>query len=176
MTSVNLNTNIFRPGTSTSAGPSNVQILLMTSNSAAVTLLWNGTNDTGTVVTPGEYTIEVHWDNGQGSASDIKREILVMAEIGPTGMVVARPNQLLINKGVSTTIFDGSSVTNAVSLKVNIYTILGELVTVIASPSTPMTSWNATGIASGIYIASAEVLDGNGGVIHQQFVKVLVIH
>jgi flagellar hook assembly protein FlgD len=143
----------------------------------AVTLSWNGTNDLGTMVTPGQYEIEVHWTDGQGSASNIAREILVAPGSGAEGMVVARPNQLLASKGVSTTTFDGSGVTNSASLKVCIYTVSGELVKIITSPlGIPMVSWNAAGIASGIYVSLVEVFDGNDDMIHQQFVKVLVMH
>jgi len=176
MTSMNLSANVFRPGISTAAGSPNVQILVMTSSSATVTLLWNGMNDTGMMVTPGQYAIEVHWTNGQGGVSDIKREILVMAGSGTEGVVVARPNELLINKGISTTIFDGSKVANSTSLQVKVFTVTGELAAVLVSSSgTPMISWNATGMASGIYVASVQVFDGNENMVHQQFVKVLVL-
>jgi flagellar hook assembly protein FlgD len=175
MTNVSLSTNTFQPGIPvTSSQLNSVQILVMTSSSTAVTLSWNGTNDTGSVVTPGRYEIEVHWDNGQGGELNITRAILVLAGTGSGGMVVARPNVLA--KGITETTFDGSSVPNAMSLKVNLYTISGQLVTVVGPSGTATALWSATGVASGIYIASVEVMDGNGSVIHQQRLKLLVIH
>ena len=41
---------------------------------------------------------------------------------------------------------------------------------------TAMATWNASGRASGIYIAQVEALNANGGVIKQQSLKVLVLH
>jgi hypothetical protein len=176
MTSMNLSTNVFRPGSSPALGASNVQILVMASSSATVTLLWNGASDAGTMVTPGQYSIEVHWTNGQGSVADIKRQILVMAGSDEVGMVVARPNELMMNKGINTTTFDGSKVANAVSLKVKVFTVTGELVAALSSPpGIPMISWNATGLASGIYISSVQAFDGSDNMVHQQFVKVLMM-
>jgi hypothetical protein len=176
MTNVNLSTNVLRPSLAVSAKPSSeVQILVMTSGSA-VTLSWDGTGDSGTVVTPGQYEIEVHWTNGQGAVEDIVREMMVMAG-SESGSVVARPNELFTANGITTTLLDGSSVAGAASIKAGIYTVSGELVTVKTSPAgTPMVSWNGTGMASGIYIASTQVFDGNGNMIHQQFVKVLIRH
>jgi len=177
MTSVDLSTNILHPSTSTLLGQLNsVQILVMTSSSTAVTLSWNGTNDLGSVVTPGQYEIEVHWDGGQGGLLDITRDILVTAGSG-SGAVIARPNLLAVNKGITTTTFDGSSIPNAASLKVTLYTVAGQLVTVVSGSSgTALAAWNASGVASGIYIATVEVVDMNGNIIRQQRLKVLVIH
>jgi hypothetical protein len=103
--------------------------------------------------------------------------VLVTAGEGISGAVVARPNLLKPKQGVPIATFDGTGIANAFTLTVNIYTITGELVKAITGPSgTAMASWNATRIASGIYIASVEVQDGNGGVIKQQLMRILVLH
>jgi uncharacterized repeat protein (TIGR01451 family) len=53
MSNVNLSSTVIQPG-STSATASNLQIIVVNSGSP-VTLTWDGTNNTGTVVTPGTY-------------------------------------------------------------------------------------------------------------------------
>ncbi len=176
MTNVNLSSNVLSPGVSKFSGKVGVvQILVMTSGSP-VTLSWDGTSDAGNVVTPGVYVIEVHWNNGQGSLLDITRDILVAPDAG-SGAVVARPNELISDKGTMTTIFDGAAVANASSLKVEIHTLTGQLVSVVSNlPGTLTAPWNASGSASGIYIAVVSVLDGQGNTIHQQRLKVLVVH
>jgi flagellar hook assembly protein FlgD len=155
---------------------SQIQISILTSGSA-VTLSWDGMGDSGTIVTPGQYSIEVHWTNGQGAVADTIRQIMVMPSGGGRGMVVARPNELMVDKGIHQTTFDGTSITNSASLKANIYTVAGESITSVASPSgPPVVSWDASGMASGIYVVSTQVFDANGNMIHQQFLKVLVRH
>jgi hypothetical protein len=176
MTNVNLSSNVLNPGVSKFSGETGiVQILVMTSGSP-ITLEWDGTSDSGKIVTPGVYVIEVHWNNGQGSLLDITRDILVASDTG-SGAVVARPNELISNKGTMTTTFDGTAVANAASLKVEIHTLTGQLIAVVSnSPGTVTAPWNASGAASGIYIAVVSVLDAQGNTIHQQRLKVLVIH
>lgn len=77
-----------------------------------------------------------------------------------------------------TTVFNGTSITNAWTLSVKIYTIAGQLVptTISQIPRTAIAQWTATGIASGIYLASVEVQNANGSVIENQTLKILVLH
>jgi len=175
MTNVSLNSNVIKPGSSSPGEPSTVQILALTS-SAPVTVVWDGTADAGGWVTPGEYQVEVHWNNGNGGTTDITRTVLVLSNSGITGNVVARPNVLNTVNGFTTT-FDASGVQNAYSIKVNIYTIAGELVQSLTSASgTPIQPWSPVGLASGIYLANVEVHNASGGVVNRQFVKVLYLH
>ncbi len=175
MTNVTLGSNVIKPGSVSPGEPSTVQILAQTS-SAPVTVVWDGTADGGGWVTPGEYQVEVHWNNGSGSTTDITRSVLVLSNNGITGNVVARPNVLNTVNGFTTT-FDASGVQNASSIKVNIYTIAGELVQNMTSASgMPVQPWSPVGLASGIYLANVEVHNANGGVVNRQFVKVLLLH
>jgi hypothetical protein len=76
-----------------------------------------------------------------------------------------------------TAVFTGAGIANAWILNVKIYTIAGELITSqTGSPGAATVSWNAGGMASGIYIAVATVQDVNGGVLTHQLLKVLVLH
>ncbi len=174
MTNVNLSSKVIQPG-STIATAANLQIIVVNSGSP-VTLMWDGTNNLGTVVTSGTYSIQLNWDNGQGSTTDISRTILVTGGGGASGTVVAEPNVLEPSQTLTTT-FNGIGVINASTVNVKIYTIAGQLVASIQGlTGAQMAQWTATNIASGIYFAAVEVLDANGGVIEHQTLKILVLH
>jgi uncharacterized repeat protein (TIGR01451 family) len=175
MTNVNLSSKVIQPG-STVATAANLQIIVLNSGNP-VTLMWDGTNNLGTVVTPGTYSIQLNWDNGQGSTTDISRTVLVTGGGGGvSGVVVAEPNVLEPSQTLTTT-FNGMGITNASTVNVKIYTIAGQLVASIQGISGTQTAqWTATNIASGIYFAAVEVLDANGGVIEHQTLKLLVLH
>jgi uncharacterized repeat protein (TIGR01451 family) len=174
MTNVNLSANVFNPGVGTNGNGTNLKILITTSGTP-VTLTWDGTNNSATNVTPGTYTIELHWDNGEGQTTNITRSVVVMGG-GASGTVIAEPNVLEPSQTMTTT-FNGAGITNASTLNIKIYTIAGQLVTTTTGGAgTASAAWDATGIASGIYIASVQVLDANGGVIKQQLLKILVLH
>jgi flagellar hook assembly protein FlgD len=174
MSNVNLSSTVIQPG-STSATASNLQIIVVNSGSP-VTLTWDGTNNTGTVVTPGTYSIQLNWDDGQGQTTDISRTVLVTGGGGVTGTVVAEPNVLEPGQTLTTT-FNGMGITNAYTVNAKIYTIAGQLVaSVQGTPGMQSTQWSATGIASGLYFAVVEVQDANGGVIEHQTLKLLILH
>jgi flagellar hook assembly protein FlgD len=178
MTNVKLSSNAFRPSltapASVIAGSPNYAAIYIQTSGTPVTLIWDGTDNSSSVVTPGEYTIQVHWNDGSGQTTDISRQILVMAGGLFSGVVQARPNVLSPATTLSTT-FDCSNVANATGMKIKIYTITGELIQAINSSSTTQ-GWTATGLASGIYIVNVEVDNASGGVINQQRLKLLVIH
>lgn len=174
MTNVNLSANVMNLGSTNSGAATLLQILVNTSGTP-VTLTWDGTNNTGTNVTPGTYTIQIHWDNGEGQTTDITRSVVVVSG-GANGTVLAEPNVLESGSTLTTT-FNGSGITNAWMLNVKIYTIAGELVRFIPGmPGNTSTQWTATGMASGIYIAAVQVQNANGGVIENQLLKILVLH
>jgi uncharacterized repeat protein (TIGR01451 family) len=175
MTNVILSSNVIRPGPGDSGSPGSLTITVGTSGTP-VTLTWDGTNNSSTIVTPGSYTIQVHWDNGQNDTGDISRTVLVAPTGGLYGTVVAEPN-VLEPRATLTTTFNGTGVTNAWTLNVRIYTIAGQLVESIHGVSgTATAQWTASGIASGIYIAAVEVQNANGGVIERQTLRLLVLH
>jgi flagellar hook assembly protein FlgD len=178
MTNVSLSSTVLKPSlsapTSVSSGSINYVKIMVEDSASPVTLIWDGTTDSGSFVSPGEYQVQIHWTDGNGSTSDVTRTIMVLPSTGVSGIAVARPNVLNPAKGMVTT-FDASAVSNASSLKVKIYTTAGELVRIITSSST-QTPWDASGVASGIYIANVEIDDPSGGMINRQFLKVLVLH
>lgn len=184
MTNVTLSTNVIKPGISniSSAAASisgteiNVAQIYIQTSGTPVTLSWDATSNQGNVVSPGVYTIEVHWDDGSGQTSDISRELIVLPGYGISGNAVARPNVLNSANGMTTT-FDARGVQNAYSIRVQVYTLAGQLIQTLTSPSgDPEVPWNAGGMASGIYIAVVEVDNTDGGVVNRQRLKVLLIH
>jgi uncharacterized repeat protein (TIGR01451 family) len=175
MTNVSLSSAAFSPGLVTSANSGSLTITVDTSGTP-VTLTWDGTNNSATVVTPGSYTIQIHWDNGQSYTTDISRTVLVVPTGGSSGTVVAEPNVLEPSATLTTT-FNGTGVTNAWMVNVNIYTIAGQRVTSISgTPGSATAQWTASGIASGLYFAAVEVENASGGVIERQTLKLLVLH
>jgi len=173
MTNVNLSSSVMTLGSTTSGNASLLQIVVDTTGTP-VTLTWDGTNNSATDVTPGTYTIQLHWDNGQGGTTNITRSVIVVGG-GASGTVIAEPN--VLTTGQTLTTFNGTGITNAWTLNAKVYTIAGELVKSIpGTPGTAMAQWNAAGIASGVYVAVVQVQDSNGGVLENQLLKVLVLH
>jgi hypothetical protein len=69
MTNVFLSDSLIRPSLSPQPGsPYRTQITLVNSGTS-VTMMWDGTGDTGAFVTPDHCQMEVHWDDGQGRGS-----------------------------------------------------------------------------------------------------------
>jgi len=175
MMNVNLSSNVITPGSVINGSKADLQIIIVTTGNP-VTLTWDGTNNLATVVTPGTYSIQLHWDDGQGQIADISRSVLVISGGGVSGTVLAEPNVLEPAQTMTTT-FNGTGIMNAWVLNVKIYTIAGQIVALISgTQGTATASWTATGIASGLYLASVEVSDLNGGVMKHQTLKLLVMH
>jgi uncharacterized repeat protein (TIGR01451 family) len=175
MMGVDLSAAVIKPGTAaTGTVPSQERVIIQTSGTP-VTLLWDGTNDAGTYVTSGNYQIEVHWNDGAGQTTDITKQMMVMAGSGTTGLVIARPNVLNAAHGMTTT-FDATAVSGAYAIKTSVYALSGELVEVLQSaPGTLTVDWDATGKASGLYIAVVEVQTPQGGTVSVQRMKVLIL-
>jgi len=173
MMNVSLSSNVMNLGSNPGAGASLLRIAVNTTDTP-VTLTWDGTNNSATDVTRGTYTLQIHWDDGQGQTADISRTVIVTGG-GGSGTVIAEPNALATGQTLTT--FNGTGIANAWTLNAKIYNIAGELVKPITgSPGTATAQWNAAGMASGIYIAAVQVQDSNGGVLENQLLKVLVLH
>jgi hypothetical protein len=90
------------------------------------------------------------------------------------GVVTAWPNILTRNNNVMIFHTDSSQ---AQTIKISLYTVAGELVQVVSGDTgANPPQWDATGKASGVYIAVAESRDANGKLLGRQTFKVEVIH
>ena len=173
MTDVQLSSSVIQPGVVSPNSTSSAQIVIQTS-SGGVTLSWDGTNDAGAIVTDGSYVIGVHWNNGNGQIQDLTREITVTGG-GHLDQVVAAPNVLT---GTNTTVAFSTQSASAYTLRVRVYTVAGELVaTVLGGSGTNQVAWDASGKASGLYLAVAEMTNPQTGtVIGRQILKISVVH
>ena len=174
MSGIALSSTVLSPGSGAGA-PTTLQILIQGS-SLPVTLSWDGTNDTGTLVTAGRYLLSVHWDNGEGVVGDISRGLQVLDGAGRNnGGISALPNILAVSAGQTRVAFrDGSNPGS--TLRVNLYAASGELVSVVdGPPDGGQAFWDASGAASGLYLAAVDRLADNGGVSHREILKIVVL-
>ena len=172
--SMELSTGVIKPGYSSSNGtPSQVSVIL----SSGTTVVWDGKSDSGTYVQSGQYFIEVHTVDGQGGQATVVREISVQDANAHNGIqrVEAMPNVLNSTNGYATTLM--SNTTMVLTLKARIYTTAGELMAVVdGNAGTGWVKWDASGVASGLYIAVVEERDAQGGLVSRQIQKIAVIH
>jgi uncharacterized repeat protein (TIGR01451 family) len=177
MTNVSLSSTVLNPGTPGGSGsPDQIQILIQTPASS-VTLSWDGTDDNGGYVTSGDYLLSVSWSNGQGATSTISRSVVVTGGVRPEGdAVFAEPNILRASAGQDRVTFMGPSGVG-LTLRVKIYTVAGELAASLqGSADTGRASWDASGIASGLYLAVVEKWGASGGLSGRQIFKITVLH
>jgi uncharacterized repeat protein (TIGR01451 family) len=169
--SVQLSATVIQPGSPGAGTPTDLTISL----SNGTTVVWDGTSDNGTYVQSGEYLVEVHTTDGSGGEETVVKQVTVddrNTTMG-AGTVTAWPNVL---KGESlTTTFDSNS-SLSLTLNVSVYTVAGELVTKIAGQAgINQAVWNASGLASGVYLAVVDLVNSNGNSMGRQILKVAVI-
>jgi len=175
MTNVVLSTDVLQP-MSLDAG-SHAQLLVEVQTSGApVTLIWDGTGDSGRVVQPGHYQIQLHWDDGLGSRSEFTKGLLVLSRGDSlTGKVTARPNILSPFYGLTQTTFQVPSGQN-LTLKIRIFSLAGEKVASFeGSSGSDQAVWKIEGLASGIYIAVVDLMNHEGKRLDRQTLKVVVV-
>ena len=167
---VQLSSNVIRTSNAPNAQNSQVNVIL----SSGTTVAWDGRGDSGVFVQNGQYYVEVHSADGHGGDTTVTEKVSVQG--ADDGMqVVAQPNVLDASKGITDTTFTvngGLSLT----LGVKLYTVAGERVAVLEGPAgQDSVNWNASGLASGVYLAVVEAKDAQGGLALRQIVKVLII-
>jgi hypothetical protein len=146
--------------------------------SNGTTVVWDGTNENGSYVQNGQYFIEINATNGNAGETTITKEVTVSSRLTTTGLgtVTAWPNLINGTNGSWVTQFHSNSAM-ALTLKVSIYTVAGELIKVVEGPDgTNEANWDASGMASGVYIALVELSNPNGGFMGRQTLRLVVIH
>ena len=170
---VNLSSETFSPSYQAGAGST-----LTVTLSNGTTMVWDGRNDSGQIVPSGQYFLEVQSNDGQGGSSTVTKQVTVFHHglnlEGTPVVVYPNPDSQRVN---GTAIqFAGSP---GLSLKVNIYTIAGELVQegITGAQGSGTATWDFAGktIASGLYLADIEITDSQGG-FQRQVTKIVIVH
>jgi hypothetical protein len=126
----------------------------------------------------GQYFVEVHTLDGTGGETTVTKQVSVenRNSASGAGVVTAGPNVLKASAGSMVTTFRTNS-SLSLTLRVSLYSVAGELLKVLpGNPGTGSVSFDASGLASGTYLAMVQVLDGKGGILSRQTVKIAVIH
>jgi len=175
MTGVDLSTGVIEPGIAAPTDPAQLEVVLQTTV-GPVTLVWDGKNDKGEVVMGGHYQLEVKWDNGKGSVTEITKGVLVVGGRVPQGTAVAKPNVLTIANGTRVSVIEVNSA-QGLTVRGRVYTVAGELVaTLVNDPASPWkTAWDGGTVASGLYLAVVEGVNAQGGLALRQVVKIMVV-
>jgi hypothetical protein len=177
-TQVQLSGTTFEPTSGTPVGDIPTQLKITLNNGTSV--WWNGQTDSGTVVTSGQYFIEVHEQDGQGGETVITEKVTVLSENATAGMgnITAGPN--FVNRGTVTgyTVTFKSDSSQVLTLVYRVYDMAGELVQTATSGQAGANAavWDASGVASGMYIAVVDALNAQGGLVGRQRLKIVVIH
>ena len=140
-----------------------------------VTVVWNGTDDSGAVVTDGTYEVSVHWQDGKGGDQVITKDVVVENRPGNLGVgtVYVGPNVVQPGKqSVTVGIQNPGMVFN---LATSVYDTAGELVRVPVISSGPnLTNLDVSKLADGLYLVVVNLTDGNGHFFQKQIVKLVV--
>jgi uncharacterized repeat protein (TIGR01451 family) len=173
--SVQFSTQTIEPGSNLGTGsPSQLTITL----SDGTKLVWDGTGDSGSYVTSGQYVVEVHTADGQGGQTTFSKSVGVLdgRTTNGVGVITAWPNVLSANSGSMATTFHTDS-TMAETLELSVYTLAGELLgTQSGQAGQGTVPFDGTKLASGTYLAVIKVHNANGGVIATQILHIAVIH
>jgi hypothetical protein len=166
-----LSTNVIQPGGGAGA-PSQVSIIL----SNGTTVVWDGKSDSGTFVQNGQYLIEVHTADGKGGEATVNQSISVLNVARDLShSILCLPNLLDTSNNWSASFQDNAD--PGTTLTARLYTLAGELIREIpGGVGTAQLSWDAQGLASGVYLAVVEARGADGGLVNRQILKVAVIH
>jgi len=172
--SILLSSNTIQPGSS--GTPNQIVTIQVTLSDSLFNVVWDGTSDTGSLVTNGRYLVEANWINPQGGGTQTITRSVSVTSTGADpvgGQVYAQPN-VLTGGQTSTLLKVDSSL--SLGLTARIYTVVGELVTVLeGQPGSNQVSWNTAGLASGLYVASVE-LRSSAGLVAKQVTHILIKH
>ncbi|HVZ81492.1 MAG TPA: hypothetical protein VHE12_11955, partial [bacterium] len=173
-TGVSVSSNSFSPSYQ---GGVNATLTVTLAN--GTTMVWDGRNDAGRIVSSGQYFIVVRSNDGQGGDSTVSKEITLFhhgTDLAPGGVAVyPNPNHLATDGWVLK--FDATA-TPGLTLSVRLYTLAGERVdSAQGAAGTSYLAWDLSGkpLASGMYLAHVEMTDAMGAT-QQTIKKVLLLH
>jgi uncharacterized repeat protein (TIGR01451 family) len=167
---VQLSTGMIAPRVGTPVPGGNNSVTIQFNGTSVV---WDGTGDAGAIVTNGTYQIEVYWTGGNGGQDVVSKSVVVQRGANLSMNVTAAPSLL---KGVTTTMVKVNA-NMALTLTVSLYDTAGELVKapVTGAVGSNQAALDASGLASGLYLAVVNLADINGNFIQQQTTKIVVL-
>ena len=171
LTDIKLSSNVIKPvaqGTPTPSGAGSVTITLPTGQ----TIVWDGKSDSGSVVTNGEYQVEVHFTDGKGGEETVSHNVMVeSANMSLTdGKVRVLPNILTSGEPIQVEV---SSVTGF-TLVARLYDVAGELIKSQTGTQVNEVTLDSSRLASGLYIVKVDLIDAQGGLAGRQFTHILI--
>ena len=169
---IQLSSNVLRPS---QTGTSNGTVAI--TSASGITLTWDGTSDSGAIVTNGHYQVEVHYVDGKGGEQVITKGLVVQSGNSPitNGNVFAGPN--IIKGNSNFTWVQVHSDTNY-TLTARLYDTAGELViaAVTGSAGANKVQLNLAGVASGLYFVVVDLTNSQGGSAGHQVTQILIQH
>jgi hypothetical protein len=154
--------------------PTALSIVLSTT-AGSVTLSWDGKNGSGREVDPGHYHLEARWEDGQGGTQAFSQGLLVQDGGKPSPYKIEAYPNLLSPANGHTAVF-ALSPSRGSTLSVKVHTLAGEKVGSVEGPrGADSASWDASNLASGLYLASVEVHDDEGSLQEQRLLKIAVL-
>jgi flagellar hook assembly protein FlgD len=173
---VSLTASVIQPTNGSAPGGVPTQVSIILSNGTTVT--WDGTGDNGNIVANGQYLVEVHTVDGNGGETVLTAQVAVLGgHSGNVATIQAEPNVLTRATGYTTTIVDNSGLN--LTLTVHLYTTAGELVfqkTQTGNPGSGQVTLDASGLASGLYLATVDAVNAKGGIVDHSILKIAVFH
>lgn len=171
--SLDLSSTVISPGDASLSPGTPIQTTIQAvMPGGGITVTWDGTSDQGGIVTNGQYFVEAHWVNSQGDQT-ITRQVSVVDSPSSPGSRQVRVEPNLLTGGQATAVFKVDS-PSGLTLKVRLYTLAGELVGVVDGASgSNQASWNASGMADGLYVAVVE-WQGTQGPVTRQVTRLMV--
>ncbi len=156
------------------SGPLQETIILSTILGSPVTLSWDGTGSSGAYLTAGRYFVEGHWTGAQGGEQTLVQTFTIASGRPDREKVTVGPNPVRLSQGQAQALFQGPTGAQD-TLRVKIYDLAGELVGEIqGATGANSAAWDASTVATGIYLAVVEIKPPTGG-IQRQILKLGVI-
>jgi flagellar hook assembly protein FlgD len=146
------------------------------------TFLWSGRNDSGEMVSPGQYIMEFS-DQLSGQSQQTISQMITVESSSDSGIasVVLAPNPIYTTQTQQAKFLISVNDVQADNVRINLYTLAGELmpnpITSSLSAGNNVVYWNlgSENIASGMYFAEIELKQGNN-MLERKVIKVTVIH
>ncbi len=167
---------VFMPSYSSSGSNNYISISLGSGQS----IQWDGRNDSGVIVSNGNYFIEVKSIIPDQGSQELIREVKVVnnGETAAAGIVLA-PNPISLRIDNQAQFLLNGLSPEVVESRARIYTIAGELIKILVNdPGNPaVITWDLSSpLASGTYLAVVEMNSPSGGLVGRKIMKVVIFH